>query len=97
MRGSPRPPNAGKGRPKGAKNKGNAEVRALAQLYTAEAIRRLVSLMRSKKTAKLTQFYAAQKLLNRGHGRPGQAVTGEGGKRPARIELTIVDELYPNG
>jgi hypothetical protein len=50
MRGSLRPPNAGKGRPRGAKNKGNAEVRALAQRFTDEAIRKLVCLMRSKET-----------------------------------------------
>jgi hypothetical protein len=42
-----------------------------------------VSLMRSKKTSELTQFYAAQELLNRGHGRPATAVTGEGGTGPA--------------
>jgi len=83
MRGSLRPPNAGKGRPKGAKNKGNAEVRALAQRFTNEAIRKLVSLMRSKETSELTQFYAAQELLNRGHGRPATAATGESGTGPA--------------
>ena len=95
LRGSLRPPNAGKGRPKGAKNKGNAEVRALAQRYTDEAIRKLVSLMRSKETSELTQFYAAQELLNRGHGRPATAVTGEGGTGPAPVELTVVHEFYP--
>jgi hypothetical protein len=95
MGGSLRPPNASKGRPKGAKNRGNAEVRALAQRYTDEAIRKLVSLMRSTDTFELTQFYAAQELLNRGHGRPATAVTGEGGTRPAKVEITWVDEFYP--
>src|SRR6266446_8766229 len=97
MRGSLRPPNAGKGRPKGAKNKGNAEVRALAQRFTDEAIRKLVSLMRSKETSELTQFYAAQELLNRGHGRPATAVTGEGDTGPAKVNLTVVHELYQGG
>ena len=95
MRGSLRPPNAGKGRPKGAKNKGNAEVRALAQQYTNEAIRKLVSLMRSTETSELTQLYAAQELLNRGHGRPATAVTSEGGTGPPQVNITWVDEFYP--
>jgi hypothetical protein len=28
-------------------------------------------------------------------GRPAQAVTGEGGTGPAKIELTVVNEFYP--
>jgi hypothetical protein len=77
-------------------NRGNAEVRALAQQYTIEAIRKLVSLMRSKETSELTQFYAAQELLNRGHGRPATAVMGASGG-PPKIELTVVDTFSPNG
>jgi hypothetical protein len=77
-------------------NKGNAEVRALAQQHTIEAIRKLVSLMRSKKTSELTQFYAAQELLNRGHGRPATTIMGAG-DGPPKIEVTIVDNFYPNG
>jgi hypothetical protein len=75
-------------------NKGNAEVRALAQQYTDEAIRKLVSLMRSKETSELTQFCAAQELLNRGHGRPATAVPGEGGTGPAEVRVTFVDEFH---
>ena len=95
MRGSLRPPNAGKGRPKGAKNKGNAEVRALAQRYTAEAIHMLVFLMRSKRSGELTKLYAAQELLNRGHGPPAATVTGEGGTGPPKVEITWIDEFHP--
>ena len=76
---------------------GRAQVRALAQRYTDEALRNLVSLMRSKETSELTQFYAAQELLNRGHGRPATAVTGEGDTGPAKVNLTVVHELYQGG
>jgi hypothetical protein len=41
---------AGKGRKRGSKNKTTADVRAVAQGYTAEAILTLVALMRGKKT-----------------------------------------------
>lgn len=52
--------------------------------------------MTLKKTSELTQFYAAQELLNRGHGRPAQAVTGEGGTGPAQVNLVVEDHFYPN-
>ena len=67
----------------------------LPQRFTDEAIRKLVSLMRSKETSELTQFYAAQELLNRGHGRPATAVSRESGTGPAKIELTWVDQFFP--
>jgi hypothetical protein len=57
-------------------------VRDSSVLTLHEAIRKLVSLMRSKETSQLTQFYAAQELLNRGHGRPATAVT-RGGRHGA--------------
>jgi hypothetical protein len=66
----------------------------LARLRAGQAIRKLVSLMRSKETSELTQFYAAQELLNRGHGRPATAVTGEGDTGPAKIEFTVVQEFH---
>jgi hypothetical protein len=46
--GNPHPVNAGKGRPKGSKNKRSAEVRAAAQVYTQESLRALVRLMRGQ-------------------------------------------------
>jgi hypothetical protein len=51
--------------------------------------------MRSKRSGELMRLYAAQELLNRAHGKPATAVTGEGGTGPATINLTVVDEFYP--
>jgi hypothetical protein len=39
--------------------------------------------------------YAASALLDRGHGRPAQAHTGESGTRPVIVNIT--EEFYPNG
>jgi hypothetical protein len=37
--------------------------------------------------------YAASALLDRGHGKPAQALTGESGIRPVTINL--IEELHP--
>ena len=80
--GNPHPVNAGKGRPKGSKNKKSAAVREAAQVYTQESLRTLVRLMRGQNV--------------RGKGRlPATAITGEGDTGPAKVELTVVNEYYP--
>jgi hypothetical protein len=90
-------PNAGKGRPKGSLNQATADVRAIAQSYTEEAILTLVALMRRKKTPPQTRAYAASAILDRGHGRPGHLKrnTGESGTGPVTVNIT--EEFYPNG
>jgi hypothetical protein len=96
-----KPPNAGKGRPKGAKNKVSADVRALAQTYTEEALYALVKLMRGQRrpgrraapVPYQTQAYAAGLILDRGHGKPAQAHTGESGTGPVTVNL--IEELHP--
>jgi hypothetical protein len=65
------------GRPKVA-----AEVLELARQYGAEAIDRIVSLMRSKNEA--VAIRAAETLLDRGYGRPRQAVALEN-EQPVQI------------
>jgi hypothetical protein len=61
------------GRKKGTPNKSTAEIRALAREYGAEAIRRLVSLMRQRDDRKV-QLAAAKELLDRGYGPPKEVV-----------------------
>ncbi len=58
------------GRPKVAK-----DVQALARTHTKTAIETLVKCMQT--TDPRTRVAAAQALLDRGCGKPGQAVTGE--------------------
>jgi hypothetical protein len=38
-----------------------------------------------------TQAFAAQELLNRGWGRPAQAVTGEGGTKPKVTSTSLAN------
>lgn len=65
------------GNPKGS-SKAGMELRELARSYGPEAIERLVQLMRSKKER--VAIAACQVLLDRGYGRPIQAIAGPDGE-----------------
>lgn len=60
----------------GKPNKANVEVRALAQQYTEEAINTLAEIMRNG-TSEQARTLAADKLLDRAHGKPSQVVGGD--------------------
>lgn len=64
------------GRAKGVPNKIGADVRALAQKYTEEAVNALADIMRNG-TSEQARALAADKLLDRGHGKPSQIVGGD--------------------
>lgn len=66
------------GRKKGSLNKATADVKAHAQKYTTEAVETLAKLMRSAES-ETARAAACQQILDRGHGKPAQAHTGEGG------------------
>jgi hypothetical protein len=78
--GSRRPPNVGKGRPKGSLNKATADVRGLAAVYTPEAVRLMAAVMGNKKAPLMARVMAADKLLDR-------AVGGQRKPTQARAEL----------
>jgi hypothetical protein len=61
------------GRPKGSPNKATAEVRAIASEYTEEAVRTLATIMRDG-SSEQARIMAADKLLDRGHGKATQPV-----------------------
>jgi hypothetical protein len=75
----------------------SADVRALAQTYTEEALFKLVTLMRGgrgkDKVSHQTQAFCASIILDRGHGKPPQGHTGGGGQRP--VEVHITEHIYP--
>jgi hypothetical protein len=63
--------------------KGYAEMRAAAREHTAAALKALVEALSDNKL----RVAAAKALLDRGWGKPAQAMTGEGGEGP--VEMVI--------
>ena len=63
--------------------KGCAEMRAAAREHTAAALKALVDALSDNKL----KVAAAKALLDRGWGKPAQAMTGEGGEGP--VEMVI--------
>jgi hypothetical protein len=68
------------GRTAGTPNRATAEVKALAQEHTEAAVRVLAEIMASTDASPAARVSAASALLDRGHGRPSQAITGPGDK-----------------
>jgi hypothetical protein len=82
----------GAGRKKGSGNKATAAIKEYAQKHSEDAIKAIVNIMNDKYTPAQTKLAAANSLLDRGHGRPAQAVTNEDGSKlfPDNIKVTIV-------
>lgn len=83
---------AGAGRKPGQKNKATAEIKALAQKHAPDALKKLFDLMGDKDVPAATQRAAANDLLDRGYGKPAQAVMNEDGTKlfPDKIEVVVV-------
>lgn len=62
------------GRKKGTPNKATADVKAAAQHYTTQALTVLAEIMNSPEHPAAARVSAANVLLDRGHGKPSQAV-----------------------
>jgi hypothetical protein len=84
----------GGGRPVGSKNKAQIELRDLARQYTAQAVQTLADIMMNG-TSEIAKTSAAEKLLDRGWGRPAQPQTGEGGKGPITYRWLGPDDPDP--
>lgn len=65
--------NAGKGRPKGARNKATADVKAIASQYSEAAIKELARLA-TKAESEAARVSAIKEILDRAYGKPAQAV-----------------------
>src|ERR1700686_4000981 len=85
-------PKAG-GRRKGTPNKATADVKAVAGVYTAEAVAALVAIMRRKNASDAARIAAARELLDRACGKPAQPPAGPSGSGP--VTLTRIEELHP--
>lgn len=67
----------GAGRPKGVPNKAGRELRELAQQYTEDALAALVKIAKEGES-EAARVSAATALLDRGYGRPTQAMEHSG-------------------
>lgn len=72
------------GRQKGVPNKATADVKAAAQKYTPDALKTLASIMKASESD-AARVAAAKELLDRGHGKAPQAITGENGEGPVTV------------
>jgi Family of unknown function (DUF5681) len=84
------------GNPAGRK-RDDVEVRLIARKFTREAIQTLATIMRDKRQAGRARVDAAEALLNRGWGRPEQAIalTGDAGAALAAISIALHLEGAP--
>lgn len=80
-RGGKRP---GSGRKAGVKNKATRALKEIAREYSEEAIEILVSVMRDPETSAAVKVQAADKLLDRSHGRPAINI------EPPEINITPI-------
>jgi hypothetical protein len=78
----------------GGRPAGLAEVRALAQAHSTEAIETLVEIMRNPDAKDVDRRGAADSILDRAVGKPGQGVeiTGKGGRPLSFRDLSRVSD-----
>lgn len=73
-----------------------SDANALAREHTTEAIGRIVDVMRDEFCKPMETIAAAQALLDRGHGKPSQAIITTGGGNegvPAKLAAMSDTEL----
>jgi len=81
------------GRRKGTVNKATADLKALARPYTAEALATILVVMRDEKGLPQARLGAANAILDRGHGKAPQAVTGADGGAIATVTRVIHEHI----
>ncbi len=81
------------GRQKGTPNKVTAELRGAAQKYTMQALEVLAHVAQHGESES-ARVSAACALLDRGHGRPTQAIAGDP-EQPHRLVVELIDPTKP--
>jgi hypothetical protein len=90
MKGGKKTP--GSGRKAGTPNKATADVKALAGVYIPRVITMLAAIVESESAPLMAKVAAGRELLDRGCGKPAQALTGpEGG--PLIMKQVIHQQL----
>ena len=70
---------AGPGRPKGVPNKANADIKAAAAIHGPAALQVLLDIAQDEEKPPAARVAAAQAVLDRGYGKPTQAIGGPDG------------------
>ncbi len=78
------------GRKKGTPNKVTADVRAAASHHGEAAINKLVHLMNHAESEQV-QVLACKEILDRAYGKASQAITGEYGVGPMKLQIQWLD------
>jgi hypothetical protein len=68
------------------------DIKSLARVHTATAIKTLQSIMMQTKSPTASRVAAAIALCDRGWGRPPQSVTGKDGEEDIRITIREIVE-----
>ena len=81
----------------GGRPKEVGEVRALARQYTGQAIATLAAIMLDDSAKGSERVAAATALLNRGYGKPAQALVGDLSADPIQVEQITRKLVRPDG
>ena len=84
------------GRKPGSVNKVTKDIRALAQVHTDAAITELARLAKHAES-EAARVAAIKELLDRGHGKSAQAITGEGGEGAVRQIIEVITGVPRGG
>lgn len=69
-------------------------IRDLARSYSPDAIKTLATIMQDKGAPEAARVSAACAILDRGYGKPAQAITGPDGG-PVQIEKVVFEIVKP--
>jgi hypothetical protein len=83
------------GRRKGSTNKATADIKALAQVHTPRALQILADIMEQSESD-AARVAAVKELLDRGHGKSPQPVSGDPDGPPVRIVVATGIDRPPN-
>jgi hypothetical protein len=67
--------------------KASADIRSLARSHTDSAVKTLVGIMGQPKAPPAARVAAASAILDRGWGKPAQAMAGPDGEGPVKLEI----------
>src|SRR3990167_3906145 len=74
----------------GGRKKQDVTILELCRKHSADAVKVMIEIMNNKDAPPTARLGAAQAIIDRGYGKPAQAVTGEDGG-PIRVQAELSD------